>query len=237
VVTEAAQQHRRSSETVRGAILDAATDEFTTSGYAQATMRTVAARAQVSLSVLYRHFSGKEELFAAAVTRPFTAFLEQFASAWSRFEEPAGEAQLIEEFVRDLQASLTPQRRALLQLVAVSDGPNAALAADLRSSLATVVTEIGHIARVEARRRGRDPGLSLQRVWLVISLVIGELLMRPWKPEILGGSGVDPGVDSGVDPGGERSTQDAILRLLAHGLLLGPSDGSGWAQGEVEVEG
>lgn len=203
---------RRSSETVRGAILDAATEEFTTSGYAPTSMRTVAARAQVSLSVLYRHFAGKEELFAAAVTRPFSTFLEQFASAWSGLEQPADEARLIEEFVRDLQASLAPQRNALLQLVAVNDGPNADLAAGLRSSLNTVVTEVGHIARLEATRRGRDPHLSLQRIWLVISLVIGELLMRPWQPE-----GLHDPVDDPAQP-----MQQAILRLLDHGLRLTP---------------
>jgi AcrR family transcriptional regulator len=201
---------RRSSEAVRGAILDAATEEFTTSGYAQTSMRAVAGRAQVSLSVLYRHFAGKEDLFAAAVTRPFSTFLEQFASAWSELEEPVEEARLVEEFVRDLQESLAPQRNALLQLVAVNGGPDADLAAGLRSSLNTVVIEVGHIARLEATRRGRDPQLSIQRIWLVISLVIGELLMRPWRPEGLQVQGDDPA--------------QAILHLLAHGLRLAPPD-------------
>lgn len=203
---------RRSSDTVRGAILDAATEEFTTSGYAQTSMRAVAAAAQVSLSVLYRHFDGKQALFTSAVTRPFGTFLEQFASAWGELDQPADESRLVEEFVRDLQASLTPQRNALLQLVAVNDGPNADLAADLRSSLATVVTEVGHIAQLEATRRGRDPRLSMQRIWLVMSLVIGELLMRPWRPESLGESGSDP----------SQPMQQAILGLLAHGLRLDP---------------
>jgi len=203
---------RRSSEAVRSAILDAATEEFTTSGYTQTSMRAVAARARVSLSVLYRHFGGKEDLFTAAVTRPFTTFLEQFASAWGGLDGPADEARLIEEFVRDLQDSLAPQRNALLQLVAVHDGPNAELASGLRSSLNTVVTEVGHIAQLEATRRGRDPGLSMQRIWLAVSLVIGELLMRPWQPEGLRRPGDDP-----VQP-----MQRAILRLLAHGLRLEP---------------
>lgn len=203
---------RRSGEIVRSTILDAATVEFTTSGYAQTSMRAVAGKAKVSLSVLYRHFSGKDELFAAAVTRPFSAFLGQFASAWNQLDEPADEARLIEIFVGDLQTALTPQRNALLQLAAVNDGPNAALAAGVRSSLATVVTEVGRIAQVEATRRGRDPQLSLQRIWLVISLVIGELLMRPWQPETF---------DRPCSHL-EQPMQQAILNLLAHGLRLGP---------------
>lgn len=49
------------------AILKAATEVFTTQGFAQASMDVIAERAQVSKRTVYHHFETKQELFAAVV--------------------------------------------------------------------------------------------------------------------------------------------------------------------------
>jgi AcrR family transcriptional regulator len=206
---------RRSSEEVRAAIMERATAEFSTTGYPQTTMRAVAERAGVSLSVLYRHFESKEDLFAAAVITPFTAFLKQFAAAWrDQIDAPLDERGMVEEFVRDFHGALAPHRDAIVALVALHEAPNMALLERLRASLTAVVSDIGRIAQHEARRRDRRPDLSLQRVWLVISLLIGELLMRPLLPDVWGGTG-GTGSRTGQDP-----MTEAITALLVHGLRL-----------------
>lgn len=51
----------------RAAMLQAARLEFSTSGYRDATMDTIALRAQVSKRTLYNHFATKEEVFRAVV--------------------------------------------------------------------------------------------------------------------------------------------------------------------------
>lgn len=202
--------------------MEQAAAEFSTTGYPQTTMRAVAERAGVSLSVLYRHFLNKEDLFAAAVITPFTGFLAQFAAAWrDQIDAPVDERDLVEEFVRDFHGALGPHRNAIVALVALHEAPNTALLERLRTSLTAVVSDIGHIAQHEARRRDRRPDLSLQRVWLVISLLIGELLMRPLMPDIWSGTGGEPGGDP---------MSGAITSLLLHGLRLdAPPSGNGLA--------
>ena len=48
-------------------IIEAARQEFMTYGFADASMRRIAAAAGMSASGLYKHFPGKEEMFAALV--------------------------------------------------------------------------------------------------------------------------------------------------------------------------
>ena len=49
----------------KGEILDAALDVFSERGYSGGSMREIATRVGVSEPALYRHFSGKEEVFVA----------------------------------------------------------------------------------------------------------------------------------------------------------------------------
>lgn len=203
---------RRSTDEVRAAILRHAAEEFSATGYPQTTMRTVAARAGVSLSVLYRHFENKDALFTAAVVAPFTEFLQQFATAWrGQLDRPLDDARLVREFVRDFRTALEPRRDAVVALVALHEVPNALVVEALRRSIAEVVADVSRIAEHEAVRRDRGPERSLQRVSLVISLLVGEMLMRPWLPEIR----------TGTDPSQEQD--DALTRLLLHGLRLDPT--------------
>lgn len=58
---------QRPKEHVRRSILAAAAEEFAESGYAGATLERIAARAGTSIGNLYKYFSSKEDLFAAAI--------------------------------------------------------------------------------------------------------------------------------------------------------------------------
>lgn len=57
---------RRAAET-RAALISAATELFTTSGWSNTGMRDVASRAGVAVETLYSHFSSKRKLFDAVV--------------------------------------------------------------------------------------------------------------------------------------------------------------------------
>lgn len=63
---------KRADET-RTALLDAATDRFTTKGWAGTGMREVARQAGVAVETLYSHFSSKRKLFDAVVDRAVVA--------------------------------------------------------------------------------------------------------------------------------------------------------------------
>lgn len=61
---------RRSGGDTRQHLLTAARATFAELGYDSATVRTIAARADVDPAMVNHHFGGKEQLFAAAVTFP-----------------------------------------------------------------------------------------------------------------------------------------------------------------------
>ncbi|WP_327352907.1 TetR/AcrR family transcriptional regulator [Streptomyces sp. NBC_01304] len=55
------------SQRKRESIVEAATDEFLTQGYAAASVDTIASRAGVSKPTVYKHFGNKERLFLAVI--------------------------------------------------------------------------------------------------------------------------------------------------------------------------
>jgi AcrR family transcriptional regulator len=60
-------RQRRRGEELEAALLDAAWEELVEVGFARLTMESVAARAKTGVAVLYRRWSGKDELALAAV--------------------------------------------------------------------------------------------------------------------------------------------------------------------------
>jgi len=61
-----------------GQIMTAAWQEFMTYGFADASMRRIASSAGMSVSGLYKHFAGKEEMFSALVEPACQGLLNMF---------------------------------------------------------------------------------------------------------------------------------------------------------------
>ncbi len=59
---------------VRQRIVDAAKEEFLLSGYARASMRSIASQAGMTVGNIYLYFTGKEQLFDEVVSAPVEAF-------------------------------------------------------------------------------------------------------------------------------------------------------------------
>ena len=74
-------------------ILEAAQQEFLTWGFADASMRRIAVAAGMSAAGLYKHFSSKEEMFAALVEPAF----QELMSLYRR--EEASELEALQEGV------------------------------------------------------------------------------------------------------------------------------------------
>jgi AcrR family transcriptional regulator len=66
-VTAQVHRQRRRGEELEAALLDAAWAELVAAGFAKMTMESVAARARTGVAVLYRRWSGKDELAIAAI--------------------------------------------------------------------------------------------------------------------------------------------------------------------------
>jgi AcrR family transcriptional regulator len=202
---------RRSTQAVRTLILDAAERLFETHGYAQTTMRAVATEAGISLSVLYRHFPGKEGLFSATLLAPFLASFEAFAAAWSdQIENPWDDERLVGEFVRDLYGNLAKHRPTLITLLAAGENTDTRLLDEVRQGLETGLADLRLMAEHEAdRRRWFSPETVRYSNTFVIAMITGIVLIGPW-----------------LDPISTDEPADELIRALTamalHGMRLAP---------------
>ena len=64
---------QRDPDRTRRAILEAATDEFVTKGFAGASVNEIAGRANVNKRMLYHYFGKKDELYVAVLERVYIA--------------------------------------------------------------------------------------------------------------------------------------------------------------------
>ena len=102
---------------VQPSLLAAAREVFLERGYAGATTREIAQRAEASEPLLFRYFGSKANLFQVAVVEPFDEFTEQFSTYWTHREDHAGPDSPAGEFVRWLYANLTEARQTVLTLL------------------------------------------------------------------------------------------------------------------------
>ena len=214
MVQTAPRAGRRSTEEVRKLIIDAASEQFTSRGYAGTTTRSVASAAGISLSVLHHHFPSKEALLSAALLSPFLSSFDEFASAWSaQVDSPWDAEVLVREFVRDLYKNLSGHRQTMVTLLAVGDASQTELLENVRQSLATGLTDLTTMAQYEATTRGWFPTETVPYTnALVIAMVTGLVLIQPWLPE--------PMCDD------EETMMDVAARLAAYGFRLAPPNGS-----------
>lgn len=71
-----------------GRILEAAVEVIAESGYFQARVTDIAARAGVADGTIYLYFKNKEQVLMAAIDSAFAAFLERARADLSRTQEP-----------------------------------------------------------------------------------------------------------------------------------------------------
>lgn len=76
------------------AIIEAAKHEFMEKGFQEASMRSIAARVDITATALYRHYSGKEDIFDAVVEAAVRAWEELCISEEIRETDTAREKGL-----------------------------------------------------------------------------------------------------------------------------------------------
>lgn len=173
---------RRRPAEVRQLLLDAAARVFNQKGYAQTTTDDIAQEAAVAVSVMYRHFGSKGELFREAVLQPFVGFLRDFGTTWSnQRDEPWDEWRLMRAFITHLYDNLHAHRDAVRGLLAVDGSLEPAAARELRDLFAQLFAQFRDIGEKEARRLGwfdeEDVELSVR---LVVSMLTAATAFEPW---------------------------------------------------------
>ena len=90
---ETAGSERRDA---RGRLMSCAVAEFMEKGFAGASLRSIAAAADMTTGAIYGYFSGKEALFDAVVAPAADELYARYEGAQDRFYEQPLEAQTFE---------------------------------------------------------------------------------------------------------------------------------------------
>lgn len=116
------EHYRRTiSESKRTSILKAGRENFLRNGYSRAAVAEIAREADVSTATLYKHFSSKEELFAAVVREAYGDLGGEFSYTNEGLPKIATNADLRKMFHGMVHQYLTAQfehgANALLRIV------------------------------------------------------------------------------------------------------------------------
>ncbi len=87
-------------------IIAAAREEFMAYGFADASMRRVAAAAGMSVAGLYKHFSGKEEMFAALVEPACQGLMDMYRQEETAERMAAHDGSLTDKWEQGGEARL-----------------------------------------------------------------------------------------------------------------------------------
>jgi len=169
------RQTRRSRAELRELLLVAAKAEFGANGYANTSTRDVAKTAGVALSVMYRHFETKADLFSEAVLDPFVRGFEQLGSDWlSQLDEPLSDQTMMEIFVRDIYGSLAANQRALDQMLSGRAELPEAMVERIQMAFEKLIGQLRLMTELEARRRGWTSTLGPDMtVRIVLAMMMG----------------------------------------------------------------
>ena len=143
----------------RGAILDAALDEFSACGFAAARLDDVAQRAGVAKGTIYLHFADKEALFHELIRVQLNPVVGTFEAALAS-DLPLRTIidQAIEIFVREIHGT---RRKEVIRLI-ISEGPRFPALAEFyyREVLARILAAVrARLARSLARGEIADDTL------------------------------------------------------------------------------
>ena len=127
-------------------ILDSAMEEFDEKGYSDASIRTIAQRAQTSVGNVYRYFRNKEELYVSCLMPVLDECIDWTAQVFdiSSRETICFTAARISDYV----AGHSREFRI------ISQGPAAHYAAFLGRYAACIVRQLRHIAGPEKASQG-----------------------------------------------------------------------------------
>jgi AcrR family transcriptional regulator len=185
-----ATRSRRSGDEVRARMLRAGREVFAELGYAGATTKQIAARAEVGEVLLFRHFSNKAGLFVEAVLDPFEAFVDQWTERWSR-HAPDGDSvyELGRGYIELLYGFFDDNRQLVVALLS-AQAHHPAAAARLQAMFTRLADTIREAA-TEYSISGRDPVTTVRLTFgMVLSMVEhAELFFiegtRPPRDEII----------------------------------------------------
>lgn len=163
--------------------MEAATTVFRAKGFAQATTDDIAAEAGVAVSVMYRHFRNKSELFREAVVEPFLTSVREFAATWqAQRDAPWDPIPLMRALLEYFYDSFVGHRDAVLGVATVNGNLDPDPVGEISEMLNQVFYQLRLIGESEAARLGWFPAEDVE---LTVRLVIGMVMSAAVFDELL----------------------------------------------------
>lgn len=173
------RRQRRSREDVLGLIRDAALQLFAERGYAGATTQEIARKADVSETLLFRHFGGKANLYDAVVSAPFVKIMETFGDAQQRARSEGTEASNARRQSGELFDFFEQNHEVFSALMlgsAAFDGKEQVRLTGLEATFRQAADEVA----AAYSRAGSVPPFDLDiAVRLIFGMVAASVLLRP----------------------------------------------------------
>ncbi|WP_370501060.1 TetR/AcrR family transcriptional regulator [Mycolicibacterium sp. jd] len=205
---------RRSSTEVRQLLLDAGARVFREQGFQRATTDQIAEVAGVSMSVLFRHFPTKGDLFREAIIQPFIDSLAAFATTWREsFADPVDEAQIMRHIVAELYDSLRGHEDAVAALSRADGSLDEDTADEIAGLFDQCFAQMRDMGQAEAARRTWFSGEEMELTSrLLVALVTACVSHRRWF------------LPTGRQRLSRERIVDHITNLMVYGLRLGPGE-------------
>lgn len=197
---------RRSRDEVRRLLEDAGLEEFAANGFSGTSTRSIADRAGVSESLLFRHYRTKAGLFQHTVVAPLREFISAWIEQWS---EESTNRQPIEAMARSYVGGLYDllvKNRKLLMALLTARAYDGDQVFGEEPVLSNVLEPLEDVVRAQMKLRGYsgyDPALAVRFTFgMVLSTALLEEQLYP---------------HNGRRPSREK-TVDGMVRYMLSGL-------------------
>jgi AcrR family transcriptional regulator len=172
-------QTRRAPGEARSLLLKAGRELFASKGYAGASTRDIARRAEVSEALLFRHFGSKAGLFEESIIEPFRGFVAEFADEWRNLPPVSLPAEVLaERFVGRFYDLLHAHRELVIALVAADAFEDEV--SSLGSDFAHTFDALETLTGVEAEGRGFAGLDTPLTVRVTAGMVMSAALLSGW---------------------------------------------------------
>lgn len=174
-----ARVRRRRGEP-RRLLIEAANDVFNEKGYAGASTREIAERAEVSETLMFRYFGSKAGLFREAMVVPFVELVERFVA--SRAEAGSGDPEVVSrQFIGALYDLFRSHRALAAMLFAADVHVESELAASgVLDEVRTQIETLVHLGETEMRARGLKVAHPELTTRTSIAMVAGMATVGSW---------------------------------------------------------
>lgn len=166
------------------------------------------------MSVLFRHFPTKSDLFREAIVQPFIDSLAAFSRTWEEsFADPLDEEQVMRHIVTELYDSLNGHEDAVGALTRADDSLDAETVAQIAALFDECFERMRDMGRREAARRGWFSGEEMELTSrLLVAMVTACVSHRRWF------------LPRGRDRLSRERIIDHITNLMLYGLRLAPDE-------------